>query len=158
MASQFQFLVSQKLFLAKTLLATQERSSHQAEREAMNQGAVELMLRARRLLLAMISDFYQHRGSSPTDLATLSALIGDDAAEIVELAHLITQPGNWWARLDELEAGQDKPPAKQKTVSAENIIAVSVASGPDRSPDSLADVIDTMKRFSDTVAERHNEW
>ncbi|WP_245725996.1 DUF6586 family protein [Marinobacter mobilis] len=158
MASQFQTLVSQKLFLAKTLLAVQEQSDQPAEREAANQGASELMLRARQLLLAMIAELYQHRRSVPQNLAELNALISDEAPEIAELAHLARLKESWWSRLDELEASQTKPPEKQKTVSAENIIAVAVASGPDKSIEALKSIIEPMKQFADTVAERHNEW
>lgn len=158
MASQWQTLVSQKLYLAKTLLAAQERCEHQAEREASNQGAIELLLRSRQLLLAMIADFYQHRHQQPRSLQELLNLVGHDAPEVIELDTLSRQRDSWWHRLEELEAAQGKPPAKQKSVSADNIIAVAAASGPDRSSETLQDVIGSMKLFSDTVAERHNEW
>lgn len=158
MASQFQTLVSQKLFLARTLLAVQEHSDQSAEREAANQGASELLLRARQLLLAMIADLYQHRRSAPQNLAELSTLISDEAPEIAELTGLARLKGSWWSRLDELEACQTKPPEKQKTVSTENIIAVAVAAGPDKSIEALRGIIEPMKQYADTVAERHNEW
>lgn len=158
MASQWQTQVSQKLFLAKTLLAIQEASEHQAEREASNQGAIELTLRARKLLLAMIADFYQHKNQAPRDLDELVVLLGPELPEIIELESLARQSGSWWQQLEQLEWMQSRPPAKQKTISDENIIAVSVASGPDRTATTLTGLVTALKRFTDSVAERHNEW
>lgn len=65
MASQWYSLVTQKLFLAKTLLDQLEAPAPAPRQEALTQGAVELMLRARKLLLVMIARHYQERRAMP---------------------------------------------------------------------------------------------
>ncbi|MGM0767120.1 MAG: DUF6586 family protein [Pseudomonadota bacterium] len=164
MASQWYSLVSQKLFMARTLLRQAENtpvtedSAAALQREALIQGAIELTLRARRLLLVMIANLYQHRNSEPESLDALSLLIGEETPETGELGELARKAGSWWQHLDQLEITQGRPPATRKTVSAENIIAVSAASGPDRSLPALNASLNALKQFADTLEERHSEW
>lgn len=158
MTSQWHTQVSQKLFLARTLLTTQETSDLQPQREAANQGAIELALRARTVLLTMIAELYQHKNQRPRDLDELAELLGPNNPEVVALRNLAAESGSWWQQLEQLEVAQANPPAKQKTVSDENIIAVSAVTGPDRSITTLTSLVAAMKQFSDSVADNHNEW
>ncbi|MCK7566536.1 DUF6586 family protein [Marinobacter xestospongiae] len=158
MASQWHSLVSQKLFLARTLLDSATDGSSQPVREATAQGSIELMLRARALLLIMVADFYQHKDANPGDPDQLAALIGEDRPEIAMLEQLQQDANSWWSGLDQLAHSLSRPAAKRKTVSADNIIAVSAEAGPDRSTATLNSMATAMKAFADTVAERHNEW
>lgn len=158
MASQWHTQISQKLYLAKTLLAHRETTDNPVEQEAASQGAIELMLRARIMVLTLVAELYQHKGASPNKLENLITLIGPDAPEAVELESLARQPANWWTHLDQLDRALAQPPAKKKSVSDDNIIAVSVDTGPDRSTATLLDIITAMKRYADSIAERHQEW
>lgn len=93
----------------------------------------------------------------PASLEALTALIGDTPdAEI--LLRLSRATGNWWQHLELLEQSQSRPPQQQKSISDENVIAVSVASGPDRSADGLIDTLTAMKTFVTDLGERHAEW
>ena len=77
MASQWHSLVSQKLFLARTLLQPLDRPTDEAQeqrpneaeqalrREAAIQGAIELLLRSRKLLLVMVARLYQRKSEEP---------------------------------------------------------------------------------------------
>jgi hypothetical protein len=87
----------------------------------------------------------------------LVALIADtpDAELLTDLART---PGSWLSHLDQLEVAQSEPPRQQKTVSEENIIAVSAAAGPDRSADGLLETLAAMKAFMTDLGERHAEW
>ncbi len=170
MASQWHSLVSQKLFLAKTLLqqletpfvSNQGQPVSEAEqalrREAAIQGAIELGLRSRKLLLVMLARHYQQRQAEPASLEALAELIGQETSEVQHLTLLSRQAGSWWHHLDQLEHAQSRPPAPRKSVSTDNLIAVSVADGPDRSAAGLAKSLDAMKRFADDLEERHSEW
>jgi hypothetical protein len=164
MASQWYSLVSQKLFMAKTLLrqaegpAPSDASAQAIYREAATQGAIELALRARQLLLTMIARLYQHKQSEPDSLQALAELLGEESPETAELQALAQTPDSWWNHLDQLETAQTRPPATRKTVNAENIIAVSAVSGPDRSGPGLNKLLDALKQFADTLEERHSEW
>ncbi|MBW4933724.1 DUF6586 family protein [Marinobacter sp. F4206] len=170
MASQWHSLVSQKLFLARTLLSQLEndsgpmkdRPATEAElamgREAVIQGAIELLLRSRRLLLVMIARLYQKRSEEPATLDELAALIGEAPNDIARLRELESQPGSWWNHLDQMEASQSRPPVTRKSVSAENIIAVSADTGPDRSAQGLRRTLGAMKNFADDLEEQHSEW
>jgi hypothetical protein len=166
MASQWYSLVSQKLFLASTLLDTPSPAPIAAspspvqklQQEAATQGCIELLLRARLLLLVMVARLYQKRSETPSSVAELANLIGDQAAEIQMLLALERNSGSWWKHLDQLEAAQNNPPAMRKTVSAENIIAVSAEAGPERSAQSLRETLKAMKQFADNLEEQHGEW
>lgn len=165
MASQWHSLVSQKLFLARTLVrladsdTNAEADSYRAlQREAAIQGAIELSLRARKLLLVMIARLYQQKNEEPESLSALASLLGTELPEVAELLALEHQPGSWWNHLDQLETSQSRPPAARKTVSAENIIAISAESGPDRSTPALNTLLDALKQFADTLEDRHSEW
>ncbi|MDX1757591.1 MAG: DUF6586 family protein [Marinobacter sp.] len=158
MSSQWFTQVSQKLYLARTLLNQQETSDNPVGREAANQGAIELALRARTLLLAMVAELYQHKGSTPRTLAELSALLGPDAPEAVELSSLARQSGSWWSLLDQLDSALAQPPAKKKSVSDDNIIAIVAESGPDRSVATIEQALTAMKQYANSLSERHQEW
>lgn len=170
MASQWHSLVSQKLFLAKTLLgqldlpalAANGQPAPEAEqalrREAAIQGTVELMLRSRKLLLVMIARLYQERNAEPESLDELAALIGAEASEVDRLRHLASESGSWWNHLDQLEQGQSRPPASRKTVTDDNIIAVATETGPDRSASGLRKTLSALKYFADDLEEQHSEW
>lgn len=164
MASQWYSLVSQKLFMARVLLRQAndaqpgDDASGSLQREAGIQGAIELALRSRRLLLIMIAKLYQQKNSDPESLEALAAVLGEENPETYELVRLAQEAGSWWNQLDQLEAAQSRPPATRKTVSAENIIAISADSGPDRSVPALCKVLEALKQFADTLEERHSEW
>lgn len=174
MASQWHSLVSQKLFLARTLLSQLDsdtaslsggpggRPVSEAElalgREAAIQGAIELLLRSRRLLLVMIARLYQKRNEEPATLDELALLIGEEPSEVARLRELENRPDSWWNHLDQLEVAQCRPPTTRKSVSAENIIAISANAGPDRSAQTLRQTLSTMKNFADDLEELHSEW
>lgn len=170
MASQWHSLVSQKLFLARTLLGqldgptarggefTPNEAEQALRREAAIQGATELLLRSRRLLLVMIARLYQKKSEEPSTLDELAAAIGDEPSEVNRLRELENNAGNWWNHLDQLEASQSRPPATRKTVSTENIIAVSAETGPDRSAQALLKTLNALKHFADDLEEQHSEW
>jgi len=170
MASQWYSLVSQKLFLARTLLGQLDRPMAQADglvpneaeqalrREAAIQGATELLLRSRRLLLVMIARLYQKKTEEPSTLDELAAIIGNEPAEVSRLRELETRAGHWWNHLDQLESSQSRPPATRKTVDTENIIAVSAETGPDRSAQALLKTLNAIKHFADDLEEQHSEW
>lgn len=170
MASQWHSLVSQKLFMARTLLGLLDpsinsaggRTNTEAEqalsREAAIQGSIELLLRSRTLLLVMIARLYQYRTEEPASLNELASLIGETTSEVVRLRELESRAGSWWNHLEQMEMSQSRPPATRKTVSDENIIAVSVDTGPDRSAASLQKTLSAMKTFADDLEEQHSEW
>jgi hypothetical protein len=158
MASQWHSLVSQKVFLAKTLLSQRDRSDSLPTQEALWQGAVELALRSRQLVLVMIARLYQDKQSEPPSLEALRALLGDNSPELAELESLNTSSSNWWVYLSQLEHHQTRPPAPKKTASDENIIAVAADTGPDRSSSALNQALADLKHFTDTLEERHSEW
>ncbi|WP_417566147.1 hypothetical protein [Marinobacter sp.] len=170
MASQWHSLVSQKLFLARTLLGQLDRPTAQNEehapneaekalcREAMIQGATELLLRSRRLLLVMIARLYQKRSDEPSTLDDLARAIGEEPSEVNGLREIEHRTGSWWNHLDQLEMAQSRPPTTRKTVSTDNIIAVSADSGPDRSATALLKTLNAVKHFADDLEEQHSEW
>lgn len=158
MASQWHSLISQKVFLAKSLLNHHGSLDSVTDREACWQGAVELGLRARSLVLTMIARFYQDKQSEPKNLEALRTLLGDGIPEIAELDALTAGGSNWWAYLSQLEQYQTQPPKPKKTVSEDNIIAVAADTGPDRSPEALKQALADLKQFTDVLEERHSEW
>lgn len=158
MASQWHSLVSQKIFLARTLLSQRDLADSVPAKEALWQGATELSLRSRQLLMVMIARFYQDKQSEPDSLDALRAALGDDIPEIAELEALSASGSAWWGYLDQLARYQTQPPAPRKTVSAENIIAVAADTGPERSSESLNQALTDLKQFTDALEERHSEW
>lgn len=157
MSSQWQSLVSQKIYLATQLVRSARNQASATEQEACIQGAIELSLRARQLLLALVARYHQDKHAMPTSLAELSTLIADTPdAEV--LGKLSRTPDSWWHRLDQLELSQSQPPKQQKSVSEDNVIAVSAAAGPDRSAEGLLDTLAAMKTFVNDLGERHAEW
>ncbi|MBS3805101.1 MAG: hypothetical protein KGY54_11165 [Oleiphilaceae bacterium] len=158
MASEWYTLVSQKLFLCETLLKKRAEQPAGPEAEAVLQGSIELGLRAQHSLLTLIARYYQEKSAEPDSLATLRDLIGEEAPEARRLAELERTPGSWWHHLDQLGYGQSHPPKKKKTVSDENIIAIGVEAGPDRSTSALLHTLAAMKEFLEDLAEWHDEW
>lgn len=157
MSSQWQSLVSQKIYLATQLARSARNQASATEQEACVQGAIELALRARQLLLALVARYHQDKQAMPTSLTELSTLIADSPDTEV-LGELSRTQDSWWHRLDQLELSQSQPPKQQKTVSEDNVIAVSAAAGPDRSAEGLLDTLAAMKTFVNDLGERHAEW
>lgn len=157
MSAQWQSLVSQKIYLASQLATLSRDQASATEREACLQGAIELSLRARQLVLVLMARYHQEKQAMPTSPEELIALIAGtpDAEMLANVAHT---PGSWWHHLEQLMLSQSQPPKQQKTVSEENIIAVSVASGPDRSAEGLLETLAAMKSFITDLGERHAEW
>jgi len=158
MASQWYSLVSRKIYLARTLLVQLDEAESLPLQEALWQGAVELCLRSRQLLLVMVTRLYQDKHSEPGTLEEMRAQLGDNIPEIAEFDALANGTSNWWTHLDQLEYDQTRPPPAKKTVSDENIIAVAVANGPDRSAKALSRTLAELKHFIDTLEDRHSEW
>lgn len=158
MSSEWYTLTSQKLFLAETLIKVSQQAPDRGTVEATLQGAIELSLRARKCLLVMIAQYYQHKSAQPESLDELTALIGAEAPETVQLLAIAKQPGSWWNQLDQMENSQGKPPGNKKTISEDNIIAVAINTGPDRSAASLADSLAAMRQYLTTLTERYEEW
>lgn len=157
MSAQWQSLVSQKIYLASQLATLARSQGTATEREACLQGAIELSLRARQLVLVLMARYHQEKQAMPASPEELIALIPDtpDAEMLADVAH---SPGSWWHHLGQLAIDQSQPPRQQKTVSEENIIAVSAASGPDRSAEGLLETLAAMKSFVTDLGERHAEW
>lgn len=158
MASQWHSLVSQKIYLARTLLSQLDGAESVPLQEALWQGAVELSLRSRQLLLVMVTRFYQDKQSEPGTLDELRMQLGEEIPEIAELDALAKGASNWWVYLSQLEHYQTHPPTPRKTVSDENIIAVAVDNGPDRSSKTLTQALTDLKHYIDALEERHSEW
>lgn len=166
MASQWYSLVSQKLYLASTLLARLESDATNdnagrnltADKEALSQGATELLLRARQLLLVMIARCHQHKGETPGSLTELEALSLYDVHEVQLLKQLSETPESWWHHLDQLEAALSQPPVTRKNVTSENIIAISVEQGPDRSVAGLKKTLAEITRLARNIEDQHSEW
>lgn len=157
MSAQWQTLVSQKIYLASHLARLSRDQASATDREAMLQGALELALRARRLMLTLVARFHQHKQADPDSLEALCAIIaGTPDADL--LTSLARTPGSWWQHLDQLEMTQSEPPRQRKTAPGENVIAVSAAAGPDRSANGLLDTLAAMKAFTTDLDERHAEW
>lgn len=158
MASQWHSLVSRKIYLARILLEQRDDAESLPLQEALWQGAVELSLRSRQLLLVMVTRLYQDKQSEPGTLEEMRVQLGDNTPEIAELDALAKGTSNWWLHLNQLEHDQTRPPAARKTVSDENIIAVAGDNGPDRSSKALNRTLADLKNFTDTLEERHSEW
>ncbi|MDP4546747.1 MAG: DUF6586 family protein [Marinobacter sp.] len=166
MASQWYSLTSQKLNLAKTLLSQLNQTIDQAQvnpqstmlNEAIIQGTVELLLRARRTLLVMIAQHHQQKDSEPLPLEELRTRIPYETQDLADLEILQSTPSSWWNHLSHLEKALKQPPTPKKTVSADNIIAVSAEDVADRSAKSLNDTLTAMTEFARAVENRHNEW
>ena len=158
MAAAWHSHLAGKLALAQALLRLAVDSNQPLQQEACKQGAIELMLRSRRLLLYTLAGCYQQRNGQPQSIDQLGKLIGADAPEVQQLLALQTSADNWWNHLEQLERAQSRPPATKKTVSEENIIAVSADPGPDRSSAALMKTLTAVKHFADDLEEQHSEW
>lgn len=160
MASQWYSLVAQKLFLANTLLSRLDSDANYsaADREALSQGSAELLLRTRQLLLIMVARYHQHKNGKPASLAELEALFPYEVHETQLLRELAETPGSWWNHLDQIEAALSQPPTTRKNVTEENIIAVSIEQGPDRSASALKKTLAAMTELAKRLEEQHSEW
>ncbi len=158
MASQWHSLISRKIFLAKTLLDQSRHTESTPVQEALWQGAAELALRSRQLLLVMIARFYQDKLSEPQSIDALASALSPDTPEVCELMELEAKSGNWWSYIGQLEGYLSRPAAPKKTVSEDNIIAVAADTGPDRTPGALISALQEMKQFMDVLEDRHSEW
>lgn len=106
MASPWHSLISQKIFLARTLLGQLDENDNMPMREALIQGAVELGLRARKLIPVMVARMYQEKLAQPDSLEALVELLGSDIPETTELNRLAGEPNSWWNHLEQLERHQ----------------------------------------------------
>ena len=88
MSAQWQTLVSQKLYLANQLAGLSRKQASATDREATLQGAIELALRARRLMFALVARYHQHNRAMPASVNELVELISDTPdAEILADLH-----------------------------------------------------------------------
>lgn len=166
MASQWYSLTSQKLYLAKILLSQLDQAIDQAQvnpqntmlSEALTQGTIELLLRARGSLLVMIAQHHQQKDSEPQSIDDLRAKIPYETQDLADLETLQSTPSSWWNHLSQLEKALTQPPTPKKTVSADNIIAISAEDGADRSAKSLNNTLTAMTEFVRAVENRHSEW
>ncbi|MFV8571408.1 DUF6586 family protein [Marinobacter sp. SBS5] len=159
-------MTSQKLYLAKILLSQLEQPIEQAQvnpqsailKEAITQGIIELMLRARSALVVMIAQHHQQKDAEPLSLDELKTRIPYETQDLEDLETLQYTPSSWWNHLAQLEKALKQPPAPKKTVSADNIIAISTEDVADRSAKSLRETLTAMTDFARAVEDRHNEW
>ena len=158
MASQWHSLISQKIYLARTLLSQREETDSVPLQEALWQGGLELSLRSRQLLLVMLTRLYQVKQSEPGTLDALRAQFGDDIPEIAVLGTLANGASNWWVYLNQLEHYQTRPQTPKKNISEDNIIAIAADNGPDRSSKALIQALTDLKHYIDALEERHSEW
>lgn len=157
MSAQWHSLVSQKLFLATRLAHMASQQTEPGDRKSCLQGSLELALRSRQLMLALIARYFQDKQALPATLEELAALVGD-IPEVESLKGLAATPGSWWHHLDQLEMGQTRPPEPRKTVSEDDLIAVATESGPDQSAEALLKSLAALKDFLSQLGERHAEW
>jgi hypothetical protein len=101
---------------------------------------------------------YQEKLAQPDSLEALIELLGNDIPEATDLKQLAGDTNSWWNHLEQLERHQGNPPVTRKTVSDENVIAVSADIGPDRSRQALEQTLTAIKHFTDILEERHSEW
>jgi hypothetical protein len=158
MAAAWHSHLAGKLALAQTLLRLAVSSNQSLQQEACKQGAIELMLRSQRLLLYTLAVCYQQRSGKPQSVDQLAQLIGSDAPEVQQLLALQANTDSWWSHLEQLADAQNRPPAAKKTVSNDNIIAITAAVGADRSLASVQASLSALKQFSADVEARHSEW
>ncbi|MEH6355709.1 MAG: hypothetical protein V7760_06740 [Marinobacter sp.] len=158
MAAAWHSHLAGKLALAQTLLRLAVNSNQPLQQEACKQGAIELMLRSRALLLYTLAVCYQQRKGQPQNIDQLGNLIGADAPEVQQLLALQASADSWWNHLEQLGDAQNRPPAAKKTISNDNIIAITAAVGADRSLSSVQASLSAIKQFSADVEARHSEW
>lgn len=158
MASQWHSLISQKIYLARTLLAQRDSADSLQVQEGLWQGSAELALRSRKLVLVMIARFYQEKQAEPSGLDALQGLLGSDIPEVAELERMGGDNSSWWSYLGQVEHFLTRPRTTRKTVSDDNIIAVAADNGPDRSSKALGQALTDLKHFIDDLEERHSEW
>lgn len=159
MAATWHSHLSGKLALAQSLLRVAEADDCQPLLlQACKQGAIELMLRSRQLLLQTLAHCYQQRNAQPQTVAQLAQLIGEQALEVDQLAQLQSAPYSWWCHLQQLDDWQSHPPAARKTISDDNIIAVAPAAGADYSLTAIQASLTAFIQFAADVKARHSEW
>lgn len=114
MAAAWHSHLAGKLALAQTLLRLAVNSNQPLQQEACKQGAIELMLRSRTLLLYTLAVCYQQRKGQPQSIDQLGKLIGAAAPEVQQLLVLQTNADSWWNHLEQLGDAQNRPPAAKK--------------------------------------------
>lgn len=160
MFSKWHSLAQQKLFLARELIkdAVSRPDSPVTLQEAHRQGAVQLMLQARRLMLVVVAQLYQHRVEQVASLDALAQWVGEDNSDYEALLTLSRQSGSWWYRLEQYAGWFERPVPERKVVSDDNLIAFAADTGPDVSYEQLLSVIDAAKAWLHALMERHGEW
>lgn len=157
MPAEWHTLTARTLFLAEQLMHMASRQSQAAEREACLQGAIELALRGRQLLLTLVARYYQQTHPQPASLEELTGLTGL-VPEVEALSELARQSGSWWQRLSRLAAGTQAPPRPKKSLPDARIIAISDAPEADQAEAILTDALKAMKTFLAHLKEHHAEW
>lgn len=164
MASKWYSVVSQKLYLAKVLLAQLESGAlpdgqpPAVAKQALSQASAEMLLRAQRALLVMVARYHQHKTANPASLAELQELFAYEVPDVAALTELATDKTGWWAQLAELDKALGEPAATPKAVAEENLIAVAADDGADFSPLALERIRSAMASFARELDEQHSEW
>jgi ABC-type Fe3+-hydroxamate transport system substrate-binding protein len=109
-------------------------------------------------LLRLAVNSNQPLQQQPQSIDQLGKLIGADASEVQQLLALQASADSWWNHLEQLGDAQNRPPAAKKTISNDNIIAITAAVGADRSLSSVQASLIAIKQFSADVEARHSEW
>lgn len=158
MASDQRSLLSTKLFLASRLMSMRAQAQSRADQEACWQGAAELAVRARSLLLETIAGFYQHKKSKPENLEALIRLVGEEASEVQQLQELAVDSSSWWQQISRIEkALLSADRSHAKPIEDNMIMAVDTTTDP-RSPELIQRAIADLKHFLESLAERHDEF
>jgi len=167
MASQWYSLVSQKLYLAKVLMAQLEQAEDTAmanghppaiAKQALAQASAEMLIRAQKALLVMLARYHQHKNEKPQTLEQLKALFSYEAADINDLEQLASDNRSWWVHLEQLNKVLGEPAAPRKAVATENVIAVAASEEADFSPQALERTRSALSVFARELEERHSEW
>ncbi|PPK52009.1 DUF6586 family protein [Marinobacter persicus] len=167
MASKWSSVVSQKLYLAKVLLAQLEQIDSGAlpdgqppavARQALAQASAEMLLRAQRALLVMVARYHQHKTANPASLTELKELFAYEVPDVGALEELANDKTGWWAQLAELDKALGEPAAAPKAIAEENLIAVAADEGADFSPSALERIRSAMASFARELDEQHSEW
>jgi predicted transcriptional regulator len=157
MASEWPSFAKQKIFLASALIEVIEHQDTPSHREASVQGAVLLLDQARKILLALIAEQYQKQ-EQPGSIDELASLIGSASAEINEIRELQGKPDSWWHHIDALLTLQQRPGARKQSAADDDMIVVAAENGPERSVAALQRTTRYLKRYLETVIDRHDEW
>lgn len=159
MASEWPSFVRQKVTLANALVDMADEQDIAVRQEAALQGAIALLRDAQQALLTLVAEYYQKPDQHPRNADELADCLQQSSPETAELARLEADAGSWWRHIDQLAAQDQRPvPRRQATARSENMIAVSVASEPDRSMKALKDSADALRSYLEILEQRHAEW